>query len=85
MFGGGGEKEKKRSSIVAVDVVARFVVLPFPLRSTFSKQTLNADLKNEPSRPSDAAATTLPPLCAEEGEGGGRAADEEKNQRFGFC
>lgn len=53
------------------------------------KQTLNAALKNEPSRPSDAtpAATPLPlqpppPLC---GEGGGRAADGEENQRLLCC
>lgn len=65
-----------------------FSVFPLSLPSS-KKQTLNAALKKEPSRPSDAtpAAAPLPlppppPLC---GEGGGRAAEEEENQRLLCC
>ena len=54
------------------------------------EQTLNAALKNEPSRPSDAAPAAaallpLPPTPTLCGEGGGRAAEEEENQRFLCC
>ena len=50
---------------------------------------MNAALRNEPSRPSDAVAAEAlppPPLCEEEeGDGGGRAAEEDENHLFGFC
>ena len=82
--GAGDEREEVETNVA---VATRFFHVFSPLRR--QKQTLNAALKNEPSRPSDAtpAAAALlllppPPLC---GEGGGRAAEEEENQRLLCC